>query len=131
MSTPLPTKLKGTVTQFKGDGRRLGYPTANLMIETDLKDGVYFGYADLAEWKGQPTVIFIGVPTTMGESQRRVEAHLLDIPDQDYYGLLLSLTVAHFYRDNQTFDSVEALRDVMKNDEQAARQWFTTQATSS
>ena len=121
-----PIVLKGIVTKFKGDGRKLDYPTANLTVETDLADGVYFGFAGLAEWTNRPALIFIGVPTTMGESLRRVEAHLLDIPDQDYYDLSLKLSVEHFYRPNQTFDSRDELVKVMNQDESAARQWFSS-----
>ena len=120
-------KLSGTVTKFKGNGRRLGYPTANLMSTKTglgLDDGIYFGFADLAGWVRQPAVIFVGVPTTMGDSDRRVEAYLLDIPDQDYYGQSLKLAVRHYHRANQTFANTRQLLEAMKADEAAARQWF-------
>jgi FAD synthase len=116
--------IRGSVIRFKGDGRKLGYPTANLKVPTELEDGVYFGFADLAEWTKQPAIIFIGTPTTMGETTRRVEAHLLDIPDKDYYDLSLRLSIEHFYRGNQKFTSAEELVKAMRADEAAARQWF-------
>jgi len=119
-----PVTLSGTVTRFKGNGRRLGYPTANLTIHTDLKDGVYFGFADLAEWPHQPALIFIGTPTTMGDTGRRVEAHLLDIPDEDYYDLPLRVSVEHFYRGNQKFTDADELIEAMHADEAAARRWL-------
>lgn len=124
MTVKLPAHLAGIVTQFKGDGRKLGYPTANITTETDLKDGVYFGYADLKDWKHRPALIFIGAPITMGETSRRAEAHLLDIPDEDYYTLPLRLTVSYFHRPNQNFNSAYELITVMKADEIAARKWF-------
>jgi riboflavin kinase/FMN adenylyltransferase len=117
----LPTIIKGTVTRFKGDGRKLGYPTANLKAETDLKDGVYFGHAGLTEFKNHPAIIFVGTPTTMGETERRVEAYLLDIPDQDYYGHELTLAIEHYHRATQTFASIEELKKIMHQDEKAAR----------
>ena len=116
--------LQGTVARFKGNGRRLGYPTANIQTDTDSKDGVYFGYADLDRFKHHPALIFIGVPTTMGDTERRVEVHLLDIPDEDHYGQALSAVPKQYHRPNQTFDSVEELLKVMKDDETAAREWF-------
>jgi riboflavin kinase/FMN adenylyltransferase len=122
----LPQTLSGIVTRFKGDGRKLGYPTANLNVETDLKDGVYFGHADLKDFKDNPALIFIGTPTTMGETQRRVETHLLDIKDEDYYGEKLSAKVEKFHRDNLTFESIEALQKVMRDDEIQARRWFSS-----
>jgi riboflavin kinase / FMN adenylyltransferase len=126
MSTKLPVTLSGTVTRYKGDGRRLGYPTANIDQPTDLADGVYFGFADLANYTQRPALIFIGVPTTMGDSKRRIETHILDIPDDDYYGLEIAVRVHHFHRPNQTFASVKQLLEVMKSDEAAGRAWFKT-----
>jgi riboflavin kinase/FMN adenylyltransferase len=123
-----PVNLSGTVTRFKGNGRKLGYPTANLMIETDLADGIYFGFADLAEWSRQPAVIFIGTPTTMGDKERRVEVHLFDIPDKDYYDQSLSVSLHYYHRPNQTFSDVDQLIEAMKADETAARQWFASAA---
>lgn len=116
--------LQGTVAKFKGNGRHLGYPTANIQTDTDSKDGVYFGYADLAGFKHHPALIFIGVPTTMGDTERRVEVHLLDIPDEDHYGETLTTMPQQYHRANRTFTSVDELLKVMKADETAARAWF-------
>jgi riboflavin kinase/FMN adenylyltransferase len=124
MTRLLPVTLQGTVARFKGNGRKLGYPTANLITTTDLEDGIYFGHADLAEWSGQPAMIFIGVPTTVGDRRRRIEVYLLDIPDRDYYDQPLAATAEHYHRPNQTFEGVEELIKVIRADEQAARVWF-------
>ncbi len=121
--------IKGTVTRFNGNGRQLGYPTANLAVETGAKDGVYFGYADLNGFTNHPSLFFVGIPTTLGDKERRVEAHLLDIPDKDYYGQELSLTLEHYHRPNKTFPSMDELLAVMKQDETAARRWFKKQAS--
>lgn len=123
-----PVSLDGTVVRFEGNGRKLGYPTANLAVETEARDGVYFGLADLAGFTAHPSIIFVGIPTTMGDKRRRVEAHLLDIPDEDYYDIPLSLHLEHYHRPNQTFESKEELIDIMKADEAAARQWFGQQS---
>ncbi len=119
--------IRGTVEQYTGNGRKLGYPTANLAVVTKLGDGVYFGFANLDSYTNHPALIFIGTPTTVGDIDRRVEAHLLDIPDKDYYGLKLKLDILHFHRPNQTFDSVEKLIEIMKKDEVTARNWFKIQ----
>lgn len=124
MSDMTPVAISGTVTRFKGDGRRLGYPTANLAVDTDARDGVYFGFADMADFSRQPSIIFVGVPTTMGDYKRRVEAHLLDVPDRDYYGQHLSLTLEKYHRANRTFAGIDELMAAMKADETASRQWF-------
>lgn len=120
----LPLTLSGIVTRFKGDGRRLGYPTANLAVKTDITDGVYFGFADMAGFRKHPSIIFVGVPTTTGDIRRRVEAHLFDIPDEDYYDQHLELSLNYFHRANQTFADIDELKKVMHADEAAARRWF-------
>lgn len=117
-------ELTGEVTRFKGNGRKFGYPTANLSIETELQDGVYFGYADLHGYQDHPSLIFVGVPTTVGDKERRVETHLLDIPDIDYYGETLTVRPRHFHRTNLTFDSIAELLEIMKHDDIQARDWF-------
>lgn len=119
-----PVRLSGSVTPFKGNGRQLGYPTANIKVETDLTDGVYFGFADLDAYTQQPALVFIGVPTTMGDDERRVEVHVLDIPDNDYYDQMLNVVITRFHRPNQKFDSVAELLTVMHGDEAAGRAWL-------
>lgn len=119
-----PVTISGTVKRFNGKGRQLGYPTANLASATTARDGVYFGFADLADFSHHPSLIFVGTPTTLGDKERRVETYLLDIPDKDYYDLPLSVTLEHYHRPNQTFPSIDELVVVMKADEAAARQWF-------
>lgn len=123
--TRLPANLKGIVTPFAGNGRKLGYPTANITANTDLKDGVYFGLASLVEYRHHPALIFIGTPTTMGDTVRRVETYLLDIPDRDFYDEHLEVDVQHYHRPNQTFTSIKHLLVAMHKDEATARQWFS------
>ena len=116
--------MQGRVIFFSGRGRGFGYPTANIKSRTGLNDGVYFGFADLDGYHKHPALIFVGTPTTVGDKDRRVEAHLLDIEDKDYYGLDISLDIKKFHRPNKTFGSIEELKIAMKDDEIAARKWF-------
>jgi riboflavin kinase / FMN adenylyltransferase len=121
----LPTTIQGIVTPFSGNGRKLGYPTANLKSQTRLNDGVYFGFADMAEFVNHPAIIFIGTPTTVGDKKRRVEAYLLDIPDKDYYQNRLKIELRHYHRQNETFKDIETLRQIIIKDEADARNWFS------
>lgn len=116
--------LSGVTIPYKGNGRKLGYPTANVSVATDLADGVYFGFADLGELRNRPAMIFIGVPVTVGDTERRVEAHLLDVPDKDYYGQSMTLTIGHYQRPNRSFENIGQLVEAIRADEAAARQWF-------
>lgn len=125
MQTKLPIQLHGVITAFKGNGRKLGYSTANLTAPTQLPDGIYFGFAELSSYKRQPALIFIGTPTTVGDTRRRVEAHILDIPDVDYYGRKLVLDIHYFHRSNKTFTTIDELIAIIRTDEKTARHWFT------
>ncbi|KKS69480.1 MAG: FMN adenylyltransferase [Candidatus Daviesbacteria bacterium GW2011_GWA2_42_7] len=116
--------LRGRVVPFDGRGRSLGYPTANIKSKTNLTNGIYFGFADLNGYRKHPAIIFIGTPTTVGDSSRRVEAYLLDVDDKDYYELDISLDIKKFHRPSKTFNSIEELKATMKNDEIAAHKWF-------
>lgn len=120
----LPISLRGVTAKYKGNGRKLGYPTANIGVHTDLPDGVYFGFASMGVYQHHPSIIFIGTPTTVGDTERRIETHLLDIADQDYYEMNIELRIDKYHRANQTFNSVAELETAMKDDEVAARQWF-------
>ena len=116
--------ISGRTVRFSGKGRGLGYPTANIQTDIQLKDGVYLGRASLAGFQNHPALVFVGVPTTVGDELWRVETHLLDIPDQDYYDLPLTLELGQYIRPNKTFPSVEKLQEQMKADEALARQYF-------
>ncbi len=120
----LPVSLSGITARYAGHGRQLGYPTANISTRSDLADGIYFGYADLGEYRHHPALIFLGMPTTVGDTDRRLEAHLLDIKDQDYYDQQLQVTLHHYHRPNQTFASIKDLEAAMQADETAACEWF-------
>ncbi|HEY1645531.1 MAG TPA: riboflavin kinase [Candidatus Saccharimonadales bacterium] len=124
MTQKLPTHLAGKTKPYKGDGRKLGYPTANIDTPVNLSDGVYFGFADLEPYKKQPSLIFIGAPLTMGDTTRRVEAHLLDAANTDYYGQQLVLDIRHFHRPNLKFNSMNELQSAIEKDEVTARNWF-------
>lgn len=116
--------VSGIVKHYNGNGRKLGYPTANIGAKITLRDGVYFGFADLGQYKHHPALIFIGEPITIGDPIRRTEAYLLDITDEDFYGKKLNLEICEFHRPNELFTSVEVLIKTIKNDENTARKWF-------
>ena len=116
-------RLQGTVKPFAGDGRKLGYPTANIEVNNDIAEGLFVGYVKLLN-KKLPALIFIGAPITFGDSMKRAEAHILDFEDKDLYGESLEFIVTSKMRDNKKFNSKEELIKQMKQDEQDARNYF-------
>ncbi len=122
----LPVSLRGVTVSHGKNGRSLGYPTANIETDTALADGVYVGLASLGKFKRHPALVFIGAPVTVGDNHRRVEAHLINIPNDDYYDQKLTVEVMEFLRPDQRFNSLDGLLVAMRADEVSAHEWFNT-----
>lgn len=118
--------LSGTVTPYAGNGRRLGYPTANIEAPSDTPEGLFLGYVVLQNQK-MPALIFIGAPITLNDTVKRAEAHILDFADRDLYGEVVSFEISSKLRDNVKFDSEAALIEQMQADEAHARAHFSSE----
>jgi len=114
-----PYVLSGTVIRGDGRGKQLGYPTANLQLESMRKvipqDGIYFARVAV----GQTTyfgMVSIGVrPTFTENGQRTVEVNILDF-DRDLYGTILRIQFLKRLRDERRFETAEALIEQMDRD---------------
>ena len=111
-----PFELEGAVVQGAARGRTIGFPTANLVPETELRPavGIYAARAVLLDGPASGTThlaaVSIGYNPTF-EAQGApvtVEAHLLDFAG-DLYGRRLRLELWDRLRDEQKFESVDAL----------------------
>jgi len=114
-----PFLLEGTVVEGDERGRKLGFPTANIVPSDDLVcpgHGVYAAFAD-----GRPAAVNVGVRPTF-ESGRGllVEAHLIDF-DGDLYGHTLRIAFISRLRGERRFASVEELVAQMERDVEVAR----------
>ena len=113
-----PLEVTGEVVRGAGRGRGIGVPTANVQPEGELlpTPGIYAGRAVvLGEENGGGTsaahvcALSIGTnPTFKGSGALTIEAHLLDF-DADLYGRRLRLEIVYRLRDEQRFESTEAL----------------------
>ncbi|MBI2356348.1 MAG: riboflavin kinase [Candidatus Doudnabacteria bacterium] len=137
------TSISGKVIKHLGRGKRLSYPTANLDAKIELPEGIYLGlvknitggklpplflrkllpHAKLFKNTGLPALIFIGKAETFDETKTLVEVHILDF-SQEIYGCELEVEIIKKIRDNQKFETKEALIDQMKDDELQAREFF-------
>jgi len=109
--------LSGIVEHGLGQGRVLGFPTANLKLPPYKllpKNGVYFGAVSFDK-QNHKAVINIGNRPSLGSRPVGLEAHLLNF-DGDLYGKKLSVELAGRLRDEIKFDSVEALKEQIKKD---------------
>lgn len=117
-----PFALLGPVVHGEHLGRTLNFPTANLRPTEQIvpADGVYAGLARIGQ-SSWPAAISIGCKPTFDGSERYVEAYLLDA-EGDFYGRELSLQFLRRLRDQQAYDSAEALIEQIQRDVRRTRQ---------
>ncbi len=114
--------ISGQVTHGEHIGTRLGFPTANIVPDDVCQlipaGGVYAVRVSVAE-QGEPSVwkgmMNIGTRPTFGQHSQTLEVHLLHY-DDDLYGQHLTLEFVSRLREEQTFDSPEALQEQLKKD---------------
>lgn len=124
-------RISGTVVHGNALGRKIGYPTANIEVNSPLKlipgNGVY-SVLILIENSQFNGMMNIGVrPTVGGELKRTVEVHIFDF-DRDIYGKDLTVCFLSKWRDERKFPSLEDLKAQLKKDEEAIRNYFTAAA---
>ena len=116
-----PYCLIGTVVTGQQLGRTIGFPTANLQL-TPEKYLPRYGVYSVDVWLEQTQlkgVMNIGCrPTVAGEAPT-IEVHLLNWSG-DIYDRTLKVSLVEFLRPEQKFDSVEALKQQIARDCQAA-----------
>lgn len=118
-------RLSGTVEHGAARGRELGFPTANLLIPTDIcipADGIYAGYAHVSDRAlgARAAMIYIGSRPTFDNGDRQVEVNILDFHG-DLYTLELEIEFVAWIRGDSAFDSAEALAAQMHDDEATSR----------
>jgi riboflavin kinase/FMN adenylyltransferase len=115
--------VEGTVVTGAGRGMDLGFPTANLETDPRVllpKTGIYAGRAFIQE---RPFVAAISVGTnpTFGREPVHVEAYLLDFAGE-LHGQALTVEFWARLRDEERFDSPEALARAMAEDVRRTRE---------
>ena len=118
-----PHAVDGIVVRGDQRGAGLGYPTANLQVERRTAvpaRGIYAGAFSLPDGTSHPCVTNVGINPTFGGQELRVEAHLLDYAG-DLYGREAAVDFRHRLRDEEKFDSVDALVAQIDRDAAEAR----------
>lgn len=111
-----PYTLTGTVVHGRGLGRTIGFPTANIALPADKilpANGVYAVEAD-----GMPALLNIGTNPTVGDNAITLEVHIPDFVG-DLYDQQLSIRLLRFIREEKRFDSLDALKDQIRQDLQS------------
>ncbi|MGI5876144.1 MAG: bifunctional riboflavin kinase/FAD synthetase [Dethiobacteria bacterium] len=118
---------KGKVVYGEGRGKKLGFPTANLMIAPDLlipSNGVYLC---LALWKERKLFGLTNIgkkPTFCKGEQVFVEMYLFDF-GENIYGEELTVKFLHKIREERTFASASYLVKQIQSDIALAKSLIT------
>jgi len=111
--------LSGMVVRGHQNGRSIGFPTANIAVDNQSKlipaRGVY-AVVVLLHDKEYAAMLNIGYrPTFSDEKELSVEVHILDF-SSDIYDASVSINFMHRLRDEQKFESLEALKNQLEKD---------------
>jgi len=122
-----PFPLTGRVVEGEKIGRSIGFPTANLELETSLKiypaNGVY---AVLTRIKGDDTwlkgMLNIGNRPTISTAEHpTIEVNIFNF-DKDCYGRILEVLFIKRLRDEVKFNSLDDLKMALELDRTAAHE---------
>ena len=120
-----PYHMSGRVAHGDRRGRELGFPTANIHLHrrNSPLSGVFavelLGVAE-RPWPG---VANVGVRPTVDGKRALLEVHLLDFQG-DLYGRHVQTRFLHSIRPERRFENLQALREQIRLDVQAARRYF-------
>jgi len=114
--------IKGFVVKGYGRGSDLGFPTANLSIQSDMlvpQNGIYVTWAWI-EGRRYMSATSIGVRPTFGDNDIAIESHVLDF-DQDLYDKEIELEFVSRIREEKKYDSIHELQEQIGRDVQEVR----------
>ncbi|ATZ16346.1 riboflavin kinase [Entomoplasma freundtii] len=113
-------EVKGAVVKAKQLGRKLGFPTANLIFKNGLpiKEGVYLVKA----WLPNETEPHWGMADYWNSPGfgMTLETYIFDF-DKDIYGWVITIELVQFYRENTPLNSEEEIKTKLTSDYQALK----------
>jgi len=117
-----PFRIAGRVRKGQQLGRKLGYPTANLALHRKVVPlwGIYAVHVSGAGLVDHPAVVSLGTRPTINGTDPLLEVHVFDF-DGDLYGKYLDVDFVQRLRDEQRFESLDALVEQMHRDAAQAR----------
>lgn len=107
-----------TVVRGQQLGRTIGFPTANLSIDSTAElpaKGVYAARVKVMGEEYRAMAYIGGRPTVDSSAQKVIEVNILDF-EADLYGQTLELELVEFVRGEQRFDSLDSLREQILRD---------------
>jgi len=118
-----PFHLEGVVVKGEGRGKKIGYPTANIQVSSDViipQKGVYVTRTSYNEMVYQSVTNIGSNPTFKDTKSIHIETNLFDF-NTDIYGENLRIEFLHKIRDEKKFTTVNDLIDQIKRDVDSAK----------
>ncbi len=115
-------RVTGLVHRGRGEGAKLGFPTANVMpvpFAALPADGVYAGRGILEDGIQWAAAISVGTPPTFPEARDYLEAHLIAF-EGNLYDQNITLEFFEKLRDQEAYGSLEELEEAIADDVAAA-----------
>lgn len=122
--------MTGEVVHGAARGRELGFPTANMDVDSVgfvPADGVYAGWLVDQAGERHPVAVSVGTnPTFEGVTTRQVEAYVMGRPEEkiedfNLYGQQVTLEFVEYLRGMVAYTGVEALIEQMHADVEQAQ----------
>lgn len=124
--------FSGEVVKGNQLGRTIGFPTANIQIQEDYKlipkNGVYIVKSTIKNELFYGMMNIGNRPTVEGTNQT-IEVHFFDF-DQDLYNQIITVEILDFIRDEQKFESLDALKNQIQKDKIFALDFINKKTTS-
>jgi FAD synthase len=105
--------ISGVVVKGKQEGRSLGFPTANILLQEPMEGGIYSGKTSI------DGIDYLGAVFVCPETNL-FEIYILDFSG-DLYGQVLEVQVGGKIREFKKFDSVEELKKQIEDDVRQVR----------
>lgn len=117
-----PYRLTGMVVTGDRIGHTLGYPTANIEIETRYKlippDGIY-AVTVLVGHQTLKGMLYIGYRPTLQGKKKNIEVNIFDF-NQDIYGETITVFFQKMLRGDKTFPDLETMKVQLALDKEDA-----------
>lgn len=121
-----PFAIEGEVIHGDKNGRKLGYPTANIDMGHYLrpKYGIYAVKGQLADGRLLKGAANLGIRPTFDPPKLLLEPYFFDFAE-DLYGQTIAVELHHYLRGEQKFERLSDLEVQMAKDCELARELLT------
>ena len=113
-----PFYITGTVVKGQQIGRKIGFPTANIQLDSSYKivpkDGVYAVHVFVEETQYQG-MMNIGYKPSIGDNKHSLEVNILDF-NQDIYNKKIKIYFIDRIREEEKFDNLDQLKRKIEED---------------